>query len=474
MRKIYNFILLIAVVAVTVTSCKNVDFGDINNDPNKPTAASRDGLLANAMRTLPGYLTSTTPILYAQHTANGQYPDESRYGTLNWSYYGFYTGALRDLKEVIDLGDGATTPESKNTTAVATFLRVYFFHGMTDRWGMIPYSEALQGLENKTPKFDTQEDVYKGLFTELDNALAMMDVSKSGPSGDIIFGGNMARWDQFANTLKVIMALRLSKRNADLSDLPRTKFNEAIGKAIKSSSDDIFYTHLSDDNNDNPWQDRYEDSGRVDWLLSNVLVDYMVGTGTASAPQDPRLAKYGEPKNGSTDFVGATYGSGNDKVNDYSWPSKNITHNKTRSSYIFTAAQIQFSMAEAAVLGWMGAPADASMYYEAGIQQSMNQWGVDAADATAFIASAPYVNMQSIAEQKWVALYLQGYEAWAEWRRIGGPATIVKPASQLHGTDIPQRQAYSSTTPSVNEENYNAAVAAQGPDNLDTKLWWAK
>ena len=473
MKKITQKVLLFTASILFMYSCNTVDFGDINTDPNNPSTPSSAGLFANALKSLPGHLTNTTSILYAQYTANGQYPDESNYVTLNWSYYGWYSGALRDLKEVIDLNSASTSGNAANTVAAATLLRAYYLHNMTDRWGMIPYTESLKGLEDTFPALDTQETVYRGVMSEIDSALAMIN-GNGNPDGDILFGGDMARWSKFGNTLKVIMALRMSKRNGDMSDYPKTKFNEAIGGAIKSASENISYTFLSDDNNDNPWQDRYVDGGRTDWLVSDVLVNYMVGTGTDTAPQDPRLAKYADPLVGTSQYVGAIYGAGNDLVANFSLPTTDIIYNQTAPAYIFTAAQIQFSMAEAAVLGWMGTAGDAATYYNAGIQQSMDQWGVDAADATAFIASAPYVDMQSIAEQKWVSLYLQGYEAWAEWRRIGGPATIVKPAAQLQGTDIPQRQAYATTTPDINKENYDAAVAAQGPDTLDTKLWWAK
>jgi len=249
-------------------------------------------------------------------------------------------------------------------------------------------------------------------------------------------------------------------------------FNQAIGNAISSASENIHYTYLPDDNNDHPLQDRFVDEGRVDWLMSDVIVNYMIGTGTSSAPQDPRLAKYADPVVGSTNFVGAEYGSGNDLVANYSFITGDIITNSEAPGVIFTAAQMHFSMAEAVELGWMAGSAET--HFKNAIQASMDQWGVASADATSFIDAYTYTGVQDIAEQKWVALFMQGYESWAEWRRIGGPATIVAPAIMLNGTDIPQRQAYASTAPSINADNYNAAISAQGTDDLDTKLWWAK
>lgn len=469
MKNTIKKLLLFTVTTLFIYSCETVDFGDLNTDPNNPSTASSSGLFANSLKSLPGHLTQTTSILYAQYTANGQYPDESRYVTLNWSYYGWYSGPLQDLKAVIDLHTETPLPNSQNAIAAATLLRAYYLHNMTDRWGMIPYTEALQGLANTKPIFDSQETIYKGLFDEIDSALGMISMTQDGPAGDILFEGNMARWKQFGNTLKTIMALRLSKRNVELGGYAKTKFNEAIGGAIKSASDNIYYTFLSDDNNDNPWQDSFVDEGRTDWLMSDVIVNYMIGNGTDTAPQDPRLHKYASPLAGTNKYVGARYGSGNDLVANFSLINTDIIYNQTAPAYIFTAAQIQFSMAEAVELGWM--TGNASTLFNAGIQESMNQWGVDTVDATLFKSTITYSGVQSIAEQKWVALFLQGYEAWAEWRRIGGPSTIKKPADQLQGTDIPQRQAYSSTTPNINSENYNNAITAQGPDTLDTKLW---
>lgn len=468
MKKIFKLLFL----SLFIVSCDSVDFEDTNVNPNQASTAPTSGLLTNAMRSIPGQILATTPLLYTQYLTNGQYPDESRYVSENVSYYGLYSGPLMDLQAVINATKDTDSDAARNTNAVATLMKVYFFHIITDRWGYAPYSEALLEGENTKPKFDSQEDIYRGLMAELDGALAKI-TTNSTPAGDILLGGNMSRWSQFGNTLKAIMALRMSKRNAEMSDFPKTKFNEAITNgAITSNADNIYYTFLADDNNDNFWQDRFVDSGRKDWLMSDVLVDYMIGNGTDTAPQDPRLYKYAQPVEGTNKFLGADYGAQNGQVDNYSFITADIIANSTAPGYLFTSAQIHFSIAEAIELGWM--TGTAKDYFESGIMQSMKQWGVSDADANTFISGVTYNGMQSIAEQKWVALFMQGYESWAEWRRIGGPNTIVKPAILLNGTDIPQRQGYSTTTPNINAENYAAAVAAQGPDNLDTVLWWAK
>lgn len=469
MKTMIKYILLFAVSMTLFMSCENADFGDININPNEPSEVSSSGLLASSLRDLGFHTTRTTPMLYVQYLSNGQYPDESRYSTLNWSYYGIYSGPLENLEEVIKVNTSLGTPSSKNTIAVAMLAKAYFFHTMTDRWGYIPYKEALKGIDKKQPIFNSQEEVYKGLFKDIDNALSLMN-SESGPKGDIIFKGDMTKWKQFANTMKVVMALRLSKRDTDLGGYAKTEFNKAILGAIKRADDNIYFPFISgDENSDNPWEDRF--STRKDYLMSDVIVNFMIGNGSNTAPQDPRLKKYAQPVEGTNQFVGAPYGSGNDLVDNFSFITSDIINNQSAPGIIFTASQVYFSMAEAVELGWISG--NAQDYFKKGIEESMKQWGVDTAESTTFINSLPYNGIQSIAEQKWVALYMQGYESWAEWRRIGGPNTIEKPDVLIQGTDIPQRQAYGSDVPSLNKVNYNKAISEQGADNLDTKLWWA-
>ena len=112
---------------------------------------------------------------------------------------------------------------------------------------------------------------------------------------------------------------------------------------------------------------------------------------------------------------------------------------------------------------------------DAGINASMSQWGIDAAKAATYVAAAPAATMDNIAYEKWVALYLQGYEAWAEWRRLDAPA--LTPAKDiLNGTAIPVRHGYGARTASANKANHDAAVAAMGksPGDFlqDVRVWW--
>jgi hypothetical protein len=147
---------------------------------------------------------------------------------------------------------------------------------------------------------------------------------------------------------------------------------------------------------------------------------------------------------------------------------------------IVTYSQILFAQAEAAKLGWT--TGNAKTLYEAAIKASMQQWMgsayTDAAYTTyiaqADVAYADATALEKIGNQRWVALFAQGQEAWNNWRRTGYP--ILKPAATTlnGGTEIPRRLAYPVTETTLNATNYAAVVARQGPDTQYTRVWWDK
>lgn len=490
MKKLNKIKLLILAVAVSFTACETVDFGDTNQNPNNPSNPVTASLLANAQRGTSGYIASTTSNLYVQYLSNGQYDEESRYQTLNWGNDGSYA-LLEDLRQIVEINSNDDTKvaaqaygSNGNQIAAATILRVYILHGMTDRWGYLPYSEALDVTNNIYPAYDSQEAIYDGLFAELDTALASIN-SGNGPDGDIYFDGDMTRWRTFANTIKMVMGLRLSKANPTKGE---AKFKEGMAGAISSNAQNIQYTYLSENTNDNPWQDRFE--SRRDYLMSDVFVNSLIGTGTDTAPEDPRLAMFAEPATTSATYVGAPYGASNSATDDYSFITDDIIFNSEAPLMIYTYSEVLFARAEAAARGWT--TENATTLYEQAITASMEQWGVAAADITTYIAANPYTSINDIAYEKWVSLFLQGYNSWAEYRRfkamgndtrIGEGINSLDTANTVDGlttgtldllsnaTGIPNRHGYSATAGSLNEDSYNAAVNAQGPDTLDTVLW---
>ncbi|MGY0408711.1 MAG: SusD/RagB family nutrient-binding outer membrane lipoprotein, partial [Polaribacter sp.] len=361
--------------------------------------------------------------------------------------------------------DATVNGSNNNQIAAATILRVYYIKLMAERWGMIPYTESLQGLTNPHPKFNDQLFVYQEIMKELDGALALI---KSGTiQGDFMFQGNMDTWKKFGNTLKMVMAINLSEADPALGKL---KFNEALGKTIASVSENIFYPFLEEDANDNDWQDRFQT--RTDYVMSDTFVNALIGDGTSALPEDPRLPKIAMLALNTSTYVGAPYGAQNTDVDNFSHITEDITKNSTAPGYIFTYAEILFTRAEAAQLKWT--TEDPAQFYANGIEASMQQWGVDALDITAYQLANPYVDMKSISYEKWVAQFLQGYNSWTDYRRFkasGMEKTLLPPAVILSNTsDIPNRQGYATSAKDLNKDNYNTAIGVQGADDLNTKL----
>lgn len=472
MKNIKNTVLGLVAGTLVLSACS--DFGDINVDPNRPSSPLTSGLLTGAERSVSDVVGSAIGVLYTQQLSEKQYTESSRYQDIYFDFNGFYTGPLMNLQRIIDLntneatkGDVLSSGSNENQIAVARILKAYFFGVMTDRWGELPYTEALQGELNYSPTYDTQEFIYTDLLKELDEAAAQIDLNTAGVEGDLLFDGDMEKWRRFANSLRMVMALRISDVAPDLA---QSNFVAAYNSGVLM--DDFTYPYLAEANNQNPWYGRY--LTRVDYAISNTMYDYMNPLG------DPRLPVYADPAANTGEITPMPYGVSNTVAGEITNASVSYLGSDTRAQNaelpIITLAQIHFSLAEAAVKGWVSESAEE--HYLAGIKASFEQYGVYTEAAyNAYVAQAEVKfssanAIEKIANQKWVALFLQGYESWAEWRRLDFPTLAPAVDAMNESKMIPVRQAYPTTERDINSENYDAAVARQGEDGLDTKLWW--
>ncbi|NJL75670.1 MAG: SusD/RagB family nutrient-binding outer membrane lipoprotein [Saprospiraceae bacterium] len=457
------------------------DFGDVNVDPNNPSNVSTDALLTAALRNIPGIISQTQPGEYVQLYSQKQYTASSNYQDINFSYDGLYAGPLTDLQEIIRLNSdpelaGAQLKNGslENQIAVAQTAQSYFFLFITDSWGNIPYSQALKGRENFRPAFDDQQAVYNGLFNTLTEASSALASSSGTITGDILLDGDLNSWRLFANSLRMVMALRISDVDANKG---KAEFNAALSAGVISSNDEnIVYKHLTDEDNDNLWEDRFET--RRDWAVAKPLVDYLNET------DDPRVTVYADPALSKSAYVGMPYGlteaeAGSIPNNDVSFFGNSLRQ-KDSPTYVVTYSQILFSLAEAAHLGWIsGGAAAAEQYYKDAIKASWEQWGVfDQAKFDTFILkdAVKWVSgeeIKRIHQQKWVSLFTNGPEAWAEWRRSDYPVLTPSPNPiNPVSTGIPVRYGYPITEPTLNGDNYNAVLEKIGRDNIDVRVWW--
>lgn len=482
MKNIWYKSAAASLVMLTVVGCN--DFGDMNVNPNNPSVPVTASLLTGAQRSLgtmnaqvgPGAANSA-PALYVQQISDVTYIEDSRYKTINFNIYnGYYTGPLNSYQQIINLNTAEATKSAAaaygsnaNQIATARILKAYVFQWLTDRWGDIPYSQALKGSENFSPAFDKQQDIYTDLFKEWKEAVAQFD---NGPSvkGDIILNGDIARWKKFANSLRLVAALRISQADATKG---ATEFKAAMADGVlASNADNVQYKYLMDVNNENPLYNNYIQ--RKDFGVSDTFINYL------KKVNDPRLP-FIASKNILGEYRGVPYA-----VFPVTWKTQDVSliaptlSSQNAPVNILTYAQVLFAQAEAASRGWI--TDDAKKLYEAAIMASMQQWmGASyTEDAYKAYIAQPEVAYDSakalerIGTQRWIALFFQGTESWNSWRRIGFPKLTPAASTLNGGTGIPVRLAYPTIANSLNQKNYLEVVARQGKDDQYTPVWWDK
>ena len=457
------------IIAFLVSSCDVTSIDDdLNKNPNLPSSANPTQLIANAMLWLPGlgsapsggYNSTPQGEYNAQYLAQTIYVDGSLYQEGATSFYWFYQEPLINLQTAIDNSTIA------NQIAVSKILKAYYIWHMTDRWGDIPYSAALMGADNFTPVYDTQESIYTSLFALLKEAKDQIDMSASLNS-DIMYDGDMDKWVKFSNTVRLLMALRLSEVSPQLA---QQEFNAALSDGVMTSNDDSFiFKHLANENNESFWYDQVVRSSRDWWALSENLVSLM------KPVDDPRLPMYGDlPQNGAEEYIGLPFGTPEEGIDpdEYSQLGSDM-YEQDAPVYLVTYPQVLFAKAEAAARGWTGE--DAESNYNSAVEHSLLQWTGSTDSAAEFLAQPEVAYdasnaIERISTQRYVHLFLHGFEAWAEYRRTGYPDNMVSPL----GRDVPLRQSYTSDEALNNTANYEEAVNRQfgGENNLYGRLWW--
>ncbi|WCL83047.1 SusD/RagB family nutrient-binding outer membrane lipoprotein [Saprospira sp. CCB-QB6] len=480
-------------LALSITSCDK-QFEELNTNPNQSSSTATSFLLTNAEKTMMDltwdeWFNSRRGNQLAQYWASNQYSNESRYqfrvGITNDYWSLFYARSLQDLQEIIDLNSGDNAADyvgfgkNENQIAIAQILQTWLFQNMTDCWGPIPYSQALKGAEFPLPNYDSQEDVYVGMLATLDAAIAAIDESDNSVQGDVIYNGNMTQWKKFANALKMRVALRMADTNRGAE--AQAAFEAAAPNSFTSNADNAIFPYQSSDPNINPQAEDYRT--RNDFAASNTMVDELLRL------NDPRVGFYYEPASATGTYVGEVYGLSESNAAlttdaEVSQRSQSILANDAPGIFL-DYAQICFMKAEAAARGW-GVSGSAEDHYNAGIEASMNYWddgSLSATDISNYIAQADvdYNTLigngetwqQVIGRQKWIALYMQGVQGWAEWRRLDFGILQSPADGTLDGTDIPTRMKYPLDEQTLNAESYaDGVIKLGGADNQDTKLWW--
>jgi hypothetical protein len=492
-------------------ACNTDKLVNVNEDPNNPTSAPPQAVFTYATRVAMARWFGSNPtnmrgpVLTAQHLAQVQYPDEDQYlrldGTVTDASFIFtYAQELKNFQAVIDAGVADGQPL---LWGPAQIMRSLIFGYVTDVWGDVPYSQALQGDAQEAvilPAYDAQKDIYAGLFGDLSEAVTAMANAPGGAAtlagADPIYAGTTVSWQRFANSLRARHAMRLANVDPTTARAQLTAAMGAPGGLIASNSGNARMAWPGDGVYDNPWA--VNNRTRDDHRLSDRLMNEMLPV------NDPRVAVYAQPTlcfqnptgtgcpANPPQFAGMPNALTAAQAGNYSLTSSRpgrVFYSTNRfcngcsgltgaafPSFILTYAEVSFILAEAAQRGWIAGSAAA--YYQQGIRASMEQWGVtNAAAIDAFIAQPAIAyqggtpGLRQIALQKWIALFGDGVQAWSEWRRTCVPAT-VKPGPAAVINTVPRRYQYSTREHSVNATNVEAAVSRQGNDDFTSRMYW--
>ncbi|WP_424495106.1 SusD/RagB family nutrient-binding outer membrane lipoprotein [Salinimicrobium sp. GXAS 041] len=498
--KKYNVILLVAVMLLSLGSCETVDFGDTNENPNGSLELNSGALLTAAQRQYTAGIGFRdwlgNPHLYVQYQAQPSYPDPSRYAETPVDWEPYYVQTLQNLQQILNVSQDesvTSTPAYQangsvdNQIAVARIMKVIIFKRLTDTYGDIPYMEALNP-EIQSPAYTPQQEIYQDFISELKEARDMLNPAEMGAQGDIFYGGDVEAWGKFANSLLLSVTMQISE--TELAGTAATEFQAALNNeygVIETVSEEAWYTPVNVATLDNPWVAFRP----ADYNMAEFIQDALQGDNDDYSNDmfDERLRVYST----APEAPGLVYGVQEGVAEGTSARISTYITSPIAPFPILTSAYTYLNRAEAAELGWTSEDAEAML--EAGIIQSYTatseKFGtgahVEAAglepmviteDAAAFAASrledaSATGILQVIGEEKWAALFPQGFLAWNEWRRTGWPDLTPSP-DPLNDGGIPTRYLYPVNEINLNNANYQTGVSNLDPatDKNTSRVWW--
>lgn len=531
--KAYIKAIVFATLIFAFSGCKDLE--ELNVDPNNPAKVSTATLMTGAEKKMMDFIydnwfSGRQALLYPQYWAQRTYTEEDRYQireSVNNSYFNHLYTVAGNLVRIEKLNSDSITQvemaiygNNENQIAAAKILKVWLMQVMVDTWGSIPYSEAFL-LEDENilyPKYDDLNELYYKFIEELTTAVDMINEDEVVfTSGDHIYDGDPTLWKKFGNSLKCRLALRLSKVDNKWKDY----IAEAIASGVfTSNSDNAVFPYLNSSPNECFFYRGYFVDNRNDFSMAKPFVDLLKGQSDTlnNKPNpfgtivDPRLQIYTTPRSGK--YIGLPYGL---RSNQMSNPIRNaapsfyanrpIAIDPNFAVPFMTYPELCFILSEYKNF-------DAEEYRN-GVRASLEYWNslyvqlrqpkpeaipIKEADIITYVnAVSGTVNAEIVATQKYIHLYMQGTEAWSEYRRTGYPKTLLKPGensailykydddgniisqeiakfdplSETKG-DIPARVKYPTNESTLNSKGFNAAVAKlqDRTNNYYSKMFW--
>jgi len=514
-------LVIVSVFALLLSSCS--DFNELKKNQNLAESVPASILLNNVLYTL-------------NDEPEGMDERWCQYYLMNYDYYGnnrydfgagdnYYT----TLKNVVQMEKEANGSEAY--VALADFLKAYYFTKMSLEMGDIPMSEALGGVSNLTPKYDTQKEVFTHAFEWLEtaNSLLATEISKgTSITGDIYYNNNLSKWQKLVNTFRLRLLIHLSKKTADTDLNVKQQFAKIIADPttypiMTSADDDLKFTYLYPSN----MYPRNPGTYGYNATRENCSDTYV---GLLTKLQDPRVFITCEPAQAllstysATDFnvfKGANPGEDQgimytkntngqySMINRYHFYRTYVGEPTLEISY----QEMCFNIAEAINRGWIatGPLGTAEDYYKAGIKASWAFYSIPSSgtmsvyfmkQGSGISDASPYntysvnvdwdtyynqstvkytgndnTGLTQILQQKYLALaFHSGLESYFTYRRTGVP-TFETGTGTGNNETIAMRFQYFDNEKTTNATNYNAALTAQGfgsNDDINGVMWLLK
>lgn len=455
---------------------------DINTDPDAATEITPDLLMPTALANFaavrsiemsPGNAFHAQ--IWSSNGSAGVFNDPERYIISSFTTGNTWSIIFNDgIKNLTLMRDQALgqDPAAVNVAAQAEILISYMYWTLTALWERVPFTQALQGDEFPQPEFDDQETILRGLLVRLDGAIAMIDQGAPGvEAGDLVYGGDMALWERFANSLKLRILMMIRNEDPSVDSQIQALLSQPL---IRENSQEAAIPFFDiPDNEHNLWKLNDMYGGFIDVRNGNgyiyagqALVDLMKDL------DDPRLSTYWElavdpddPENYQTsEYFGQAPG-----VFQYGDETSMVSQNIIREDWpnrMITAAEVWFYEAE--FLASTSGPGAAQNAYETGVRLAIDWFDGEAgaiseADEQAYVASLPPATVEAIQGQQYIEVLDRAPENWTHWRRTHYPDLQVASQAVLGG--IIRRYPF---PPDELSSNTNAP----GQIPLDQPMWF--
>ena len=489
-------ILILLVIVLTFGSCDE-GFDELNVNPTKPTQLAPSTKLTYIQL----YTGGSNYVAYlfwnvihlmqnVQHLNNTSYISFIyKEGHTHWLFEEQFKTTVKNIVDLEAQLEASEEPTATADLAIARIQKVLIFSRLTDAYGDIPYSEAGKGFleEIRFPAYDKQSDIYADMLEVLESSVTTLRLGgeNSYGSADLLFGGDNTKWEKFANSLMLRLAMRMVKVDNAAAQSWAAK---AISGGVMESNADIAYLQYENSPNDggpnvNPLTKCFTSRNEKQVKISKTLMDFMKDR------DDPRVSVLSSTIDGDTSFdlqIGQDInepgrGEANSKPNINIFGGSGVI--VYDAPFFFqTYAEVEFMLAEAAQR-WGLASGDAETHYNAGVRAAMDYLSLygDSASISSdviddYLAANPFVAddaLKMINEQYWVATFGNGLETFSNWRRSGYPELVpASVADILTDGKIPRRFVYPGSEKLNNSSNVEAASVQQGGDDLLTRIWW--